>query len=134
MTGEFVNYCVPTTVRHGSFFHRICTKPQSRPRRLPFVRRWNHWLESQTAVLRPTMKTLTRFLVDSSPRCLSFDRRWKIDSSPSRLSFDWWRNYWLTSQPYVLRSSQPLMTHVLDICPPNVTETKILPFVSTTQN
>ena len=37
-----VNSCVPTTVRHGSSFHRICPKPQSRPRRLSVVRRRNY--------------------------------------------------------------------------------------------
>ena len=39
---EFVNYRVPTTVRHGSYFQRICPKPQSRPRRLPVVRHINY--------------------------------------------------------------------------------------------
>ena len=118
-----VNSCVPTTVRHESSFHRICPKPQSRPRRLPVVRRWKYWLESQTSVLWPTLKILTRVQVDSSPKRL-----------PSRLSFDRRRNYWLTSQPSMFRPSQPLITHVLDVCPPTVTETKMSPFVSTVQN
>ena len=72
---ECVNSRVPTTVRHGSSFHIICPKPQSRPRCLPVVRRRNYRLESQTSVLRPTLKLLTRVPVDSSPRRISFDRR-----------------------------------------------------------
>ena len=37
-----VNYRVNTTVRHGSYFHRIFPKPQSRPRRLSFVQYRNY--------------------------------------------------------------------------------------------
>ena len=71
-------------------------------------------IESQTSILRPTLK-----LFGSSPSCLSFERH---------------RKCWLTSQPSALRPSQPLMTHVLDVCPPTITETKMLPVFCTAQN
>ena len=95
-----VNYRALTTVRHGSYFHRIWPNPQSHPRRPSVVRRRNYWLDSQTSVLQLTLKLL------------------------SRLSFDRHRNYWLTSQPSFLRPSQLLMTHVPDVCTPTVTENK----------
>ena len=103
-----VNSCVPTTARHRSSFHRICQKHQSRPRRLPVVRRWNYWIESQTPVLRPTLKLLTRVPVNSSPRRLSFDQHW---------------NYWLESQSSVLLLMQKLLTHIPDVCPLTVVTT-----------
>ena len=136
-----VNSCVPTTVRHISSLHRICPKIlnrvpyvcpltdsetiESSPSRLKsqtYVRRPTlklfgsspSWLESQTYVRQPTLT-----LFGSSPSCLSFYRR---------------RNCWITSQLSVLRPSQPLTTHVLDVCPPTVTETKMSPFVCTAKN
>ena len=95
---------------------------------------------------------LARFLFVLSPRRLSVDQRWnysarvRVDSSPQRpslkifgsspncLSFDWRRNCWLTSQPSVPRPYQPLTTHVLDVCHPPITETKMSPIVCTNQN
>ena len=116
----FVNSRVPTTVRHGSSLHIIGPKLltwvpdvcpstdaetiESSPSRLEF----------RTSVRRPTLKL--------------------FGSSPSRLFFDRRRNCWLTYQLSVLRPLQPLMTHVLDIWSPTVTETKMLLFVCTAQN
>ena len=48
----------------------------------------------------------------------------KSQSRTRHLSFNGRRNYWLTSQTSVLRPPQLLMTHVPDVCPPTVTETK----------
>ena len=103
-----VNSRVLITVIHGSSFHRICPKPQSRPRRLSVVLRWNYWLESLTSILRPTLKLLTRVPADSSPRRLSFDWRW---------------NYWLESQLSVLQPTQKLLTHILVVYPLTVATT-----------
>ena len=115
-----VNSRVTTNLRHGSFLHRICPKILTR---VPDVCPLNDAetidsipsrLESQTSVRRPILK-----IFGSSPSCLSFDQR---------------RNCRLTSHPSVLRPLQPLTTHVLDIYPPNVTETKMSPFFCTAQN
>ena len=91
----------------------------SSPRRVSFDRRWNYWLESQSTRVPDV--------------CPSTDAE-TIELIPSLLSFERCRNHWLTSQPSVLQLSQPLMIHVLDVCPPTVSENKMSPFVSTTQN
>ena len=78
-----VNSRVPTTVRHGSSFHRIFPKTQSHPRRLSIVWRRNYWLKSQTSVLWPTLKLLTRVPVV----CPSTDAE-AIDSHHSHVSLD----------------------------------------------
>ena len=122
-----VNSRVPKTMRHRTFLHIICSKLLigSIPSRL----------ESQTCVRLPTVK-----LFGSSPNQLESQVSvcWPsmkiFGSSPIRLFFDRRRNCWLASQPSVLRPSQPLTTHVLDVCLPTVTETKMLPIVCTTQN
>ena len=105
---DVVNPRVPTNARHGSSFTEYEKKSQWCSTRLSVVWRRNYWLKSQTSVLRPTLKLLTRFPVDSSPRRLSFDRRW---------------NFWLDSQSSVLRPTQKLLTHIPAICPPTVATT-----------
>ena len=143
-----VNSRVPKTVRHWTYLNRICPKLSidSSPSRLgsqtsvrrPTVKLFGSspiWLESQASFRRPMLK-----LFGSSPSQLESQasvHRPSLKlfcSSPSRLSLDWRRNYWLTSQPYILWPPQPLTTHVLDFCYPTVTETKMLPIVCTTQN
>ena len=147
-SGGFVNSRVPKTVRHGTPLYRICLKLliDLSPRQLesqnyvyqPTVKLFGLspiWLESQASVRRPTLK-----LFGSSPSRLESQASVRrpllkiFGSSPSRLSFDQSRNWWLTSQPSVLWPSQHLTTHVLDVCPPNVTETKMSPIVCTAQN
>ena len=92
-------------------------------------------LESQAYVRRPTQK-----LFGSSPSRLKsqvsvLQLPLKLfGSSPSRLSFDRCRKCWLTSHPSVFILSQPLMTHVLDVYPPPVTETEMSPIFCTAQN
>ena len=121
-----VNSHVPKTVRHGTSFHIICPKLliDSSPSRL----------YSQTPVRQSTVK-----LFGSSPIQLESQASVRqpllklFCLSPSHLSFDRHRNCWLTYQPSVLWPSQPLTTHVLDICPLPVTETKMLPIVCTAQ-
>ena len=132
-----VNSLVPKTVIHRTSFHRICPKLliDSSPSRLESIDLSPSWLESQTSVHRPTEK-----LFGSSPIRLDSSasvRRLSLKlfgSSPSRLSFDRRRKCWLTSQPSVPRPSQPLTTHVLDVCHQPVTETKMSPTVCTYQN
>ena len=131
-----VNYRILTTVRHGSSFHRIfpklyvCTSIDAET-----IDSSPSWLESQTSIRQPTLK-----LFGSSPSRLKSQtsvRRLALKlfgSSPSRLSFDRCRNFWLTPQPSIRRPLQPLTTHALDVCPPTITETKMLPFVCTTQD
>ena len=145
---EPVNYRVPKTVRHGTSLHRICPKLSidSSPSQL----------ESQTSVRRPTEKLFgsspirlesqasvcwpTLKLFSSSPSRLDSPASVHLPSlklfgsSPSRLSFDQHRNFWIAYHPYVILLSQPLTTHVLDVCRPPVTETKMPPIVSTAQN
>ena len=145
---EFVNSRVPKTVRHGTSLHRICPKL--------LIDLSPSQLESQTSVHRPRVKLfgsspirlesqtsvrrLTLKLFGSSPSQLesSASVRWPslilFGSSHRRLSFDQRRNCWLTSQPSVPRQSQPLTTHVLDVCHPPVTETKMSPIVCTAKN
>ena len=143
-----VNYCVPKTVRHRTSLHRICPKLliDSSPSqlesqtyvRLPTVKLFGSSpirLKSQTSVRQSMLK-----LFNSSTSQLGYQSSVcrpslkLFGSSPSRLSFDRCRNCWLTSQPSVLRPSQHLTTHVLYICPPNVTETKMSPIFCTTQH
>ena len=138
----------PKNVRHGTSLHRIFPKLliDTTPSRLdsqtstrrPTVKLFGSshiWLESQTSVCRPTLKlfglSLSQLESQASVRQLSLKL---FGLSPSRLSFNQRRNCWLTSQQYVLRSSQYLTIHVLDACPPTVTETKMSPIVSTAQN
>ena len=110
LSGMLVNSHVPTTVRHGYSLHRIFPK-----------------LSTQVPDVCPSTNAET---IDSSPsrlESLTSVRRLTLKlfgSSPSRLSFDRRRNFWLTSHLSVLRPSQPLMTCVLDVCPPTVTENK----------
>ena len=93
------------------------------------------WFESQASVRRLTLK-----LFGSSPSRLEYPASVRrpllklFGSSPSRLSFNRRRNCWLTSHPSVLRQSQPLTTHVLDVCHPPVTETKMSPIFCTAKN
>ena len=93
------------------------------------------WLKSQASVRRPTLK-----LFGSSPSRLESSASVcqpslkLFGSSPRPLSFGRRRNCRLTSQPYVPRPSQPLMTHILDVYHPPVTETKMSPIVCTAQN
>ena len=136
-----VNSRVTTTARHGSSLHRICPKLLTRVPDVYLltdaetIESSPSQLESQMSVRQPTLK-----LFGSSPSRLEsqtsvYRPTLKLFvSSPSRLSFDQHRNYWLSSQPSVLLPPQPLMTHVLDVCPPPVTETKMSPFVCTAQN
>ena len=124
---KVVNSRVPKTVRHGTSLHRICLKllVDSSPSRL----------ESQKSVCRPTLE-----LLGLSPGRLKSQASVRrpflkiFGSSTSHLSFDQHKKCWLTSQPSVLRQLQPLTTHVLDVCPLTVKETKMLPIVCTTQN
>ena len=153
----YVNSRVPKTVRHGTILHRICPKLliDSSPSQLKPIDLSPSRLASQTSVRRPTAKLFglspillesqasvcqpTLKLFDSSPSQLEppASVHWPslklFGSSPSCLSFDRRINCWLTSQPSVPWPSQPLMTHVLDVCHPAVTETKMLPIVCTTQ-
>ena len=154
----FVNSCVPKTVRHGTSLHRILPKLliDSSPSWLESIESCPSQLESQTSVRRPMEKlfgsgpirlesqasvcrpTLKLFVL-SPIRLESLESvRWPLlklfGSRLIRLSFDRRRNCWLTSQPSVPRSSQPLTTHVLDVCHPPVTENKMSPIVCTTQN
>ena len=135
------NYRVSKTVRHGSSLHIICPKLLTR---VPDVCLSTDSetidlspsrLEYQMSVLRPTLKLFGSILSRLDSRTSVHRPTLKLfGSSPIHLSFDRRRNCWLTSQPSVLRPSQPLITHVLDVCPPTVTETKMSPFVCTTQN
>ena len=155
---NIVNSRVPKTVRHGTSLHIICPKllTDSSPSRLESIDSSPSQLESQTSVRRPTAKlfgsspiwldsqapvrrqTLKRFGLSPSRLESSASVRRPLlklfGSSPRRLYFDWRRNCWLTPQPSVPRPSQPLMTHVLDVCNPPVTETKMSPIVCTAQN
>ena len=145
---SFVNSRVPTTMGHRSSLHRIRPKlfidlSPSRLESQPSVRQPTLKLfgsspsqpESQTYVCRPSLK-----LFGSSPIRLESQASVRkqtlklFGSSPSCLSFDWRRNCQLTSHPSVLQPSQILFTHVLDVCPLTVTETKMSPIVCTTQN
>ena len=143
-----VNSGVPKTVRHRTSLHKICPKLliDSSPSRL----------ESQTSVCWPTAKLfgsspirlesqasvrrLTLKLFGSIPSRLESPASVRrpllklFGSSPSCLSFDLRRNYWLTFQPSILWPSQPLTTHVLDVCHPPITETEMWPIVCTPQN
>ena len=143
-----VNSRVPTIMGHGFYLHRICPKLliDSSPIQL----------ESETSVRRPTVKlfgsspsqiklqtsvrqpTLKLFGLSSSQlESQASVRRLTLKlfgSSPSHLSLNLRINCWLTSQPSVLRPSQPLTTHVLDVCLLTVTETKMSPIVCTAQN
>ena len=143
-----INSCVPKTVRKRTSFHRIFPKLliDSSPSRL----------ESQTSICWPTAKIfgsspirlksqvsvrqLTLKLFGLSPSQLKSPASVRqpslklFGSSPSRLSFDRHRNFWLTSQPSVPRPSQPLTTHVLDVCHPPFTETNMSPIICTLQN
>ena len=136
-----VNSRVPTTVRHGYSLHRICLKlltqvpdvcPLTDAETIDLI---PSRLESQTSVCRLTQKLFgsipSRLDSRTSVRWLTLKL---FDSSPSHLTFDRHRNCWLTSKPTVLRPSQPLTTHVLDVCSPTVTETKMSSFVCTAQN
>ena len=92
-------------------------------------------LDSRTSVRRPTLKLFG--LIPSQLDSWTSVHRPTLKlfgSSPIHLSFDRSRNCWLTSQTSVLRPSQPLITHVLDVCPTTVTETKMSPIVCTSQN
>ena len=103
-------------------------------------RRWNYWLEFQpTRVpdICPSTDAETIWLESQPTRIL--------DVCPSTDGETIWlesqlyvlrltQNCWLTSQPSVLKPSKPLMTHVLDVCPPTVTEAKMSPFFCTAQN
>ena len=142
------NSRVPKTVRHRTSLHRICLKLSidSSPSQLesqtsicwPMVKLFGLspiWLESQASVRQLLLK-----LSGSSPSRLESQasvRRPSLKlfgSSPSRLSFNQRRNCWLTSQMSVPWPSQPLTTHILDVFPPTVTETKMLPIFCTSQN
>ena len=153
-----VNSCVHKTVRHVTSLHRICLKLliDSSPSQLESIDSSPSWLESQTSVHRPTAKLFvsspirlesqvsvrrpTLKLIGLSHNRLESSvsvRRLLLKlfgSIPRRLSFDWRRTCWLTYRPSVPRPSQPLTTHVLDVCYPPVTETKISPIVCTPQN
>ena len=139
---------VTKTVRHGTSLHRIFPKllNDSIPSRLETqtsVRRRTvklfgsspTRLEYQASVRRPTLK-----LFGSSPSQLESQASVCRPSlklcglSPSHLSFDRRRNCWLASHPSVLRPSQPLTTHVLDVFPLTVTETTMSPIFCTAQN
>ena len=143
-----VNSRVPEIVRHRTSLHRICPKL--------LIESIPSHLESQTSVRRPTVKLFgsspirpesqasvrrpTLKLFGAIPSRLESQASVRRPSlklfglSPSRLSFNRCRNCWLTSQPSFLWPYQPLTTHVLDVCPPTVTETKMSPIVCTAQN
>ena len=146
--GVLVYSRFPKTVRHVTSLHRIWPKL--------FIHSSSSWIESQTSVRWPTVKLFgsspillksqtsvcqpTLKLFGSSPSRLESKASvcrplLKLSGSgPSRLSFNRRRNGWLAYQPSVLRPSQPLMTHVLDVCLPTITETKKFPIVCTAQN
>ena len=92
-------------------------------------------LKSQTAVHWLTLKIFglspSRLKSLLSVRRMSLKIFW---SRPSLLSCDRRRNCWLAFQLSYFWSSQPLTTHVLDVCPPTVTETKMSPIFCTVQN
>ena len=143
-----VNSRAPKTVIHGTSLHRICPKLliDSSPSQL----------ESPTSVCWPTVKLFGSIPIRLKPQASVCKLALKLfgsspselesqasvcrpslklfGSSPSRMSFNRCRNCWLASQPSILRPSQPLMTHVLDVCPMTVTETKMSPIVCTDQN
>ena len=146
--GLVVSSRVPKTVRHINSLHRICPKIliDSSPSRLksqmsvrqPTVKLFGSspfWLESQTSVHRPTLKLFgsspSRLISQASVHQPSLKL---FGSITSRLSFNQHINCWLTSQPSVCQPPQPLTTHVLDVYPPTITETKMLPTVCTAQN
>ena len=143
-----VKSCVPKTVRHGTSLHRICPNLliDSSPSRLdsqtsisrPMVKLFGSSpipLESQTSVCQLTPK-----IFGLSPSQLEYQASVHrpsmklFGSSSSRLFFYQRRNCWLKSQLYILRPSQPLTIHVLDVSSPTVTETKMSPIFCTTQN
>ena len=136
-TNNCVNSHVPKTVRHGTSLHRKCPKLliDSSPSRLESVDSSHSWLESQASVCRPTLKIFGSIPSRlESPVSVRRPSLKLFGSIPSRLSFYRRRNCWLTSQPSVPRPLQPLTTHVLDVCHPPITETKMPPIVCTAQN
>ena len=122
-----VNSRVPKTARHGIHLHRICPKL--------LIDLIPNRLKSQASI-----RWLTRKLFGSSPSRIESlapvcgPSLKLFGSSTRRLSFNRRRNCWLTSQPSVPQPSQPLTTHVLDVCHPPVTETKLSPIVCTASN
>ena len=126
---------------HGYSSHRICPKiltwvPDVCPlTNTETIDSSPSRLESQTSVRRPTLK-----LFGLSHSRLKYEMffcqptRNLFGSSPSRLSFDQRRNCWVTYPPSFLQPSQTLLNHVLGVCPPTATETKMSPFVSTTED
>ena len=151
------NSRVPKTVRHRTSLHIIRPKLliESSLSRLKSIDSSHSWLESQTSVCWPTAKIfgsspirlesqvsvcwpmlkligLSHSQLESSASVCRLSLK-LFGSSLRRLSFDWRITRWLTSQPSVPRPYQPLTTHVLDVCYPPATETKMSPIVCTPQ-